>query len=84
MADTTKIQFYLDNEALDIINKAATDRRRGEWVSKAVIEYSRIMALSPADDECGTLEQIAGRLQRIEQRLTLADSKIDILLGGKI
>ena len=83
MADTTKIQFYLDNEALDIINKAATDRRRGEWVSKAVIEYSRIMALS-TDDECGTLEQIAGRLQRIEQRLTLADSKIDILLGSKV
>ena len=84
MADTTKIQFYLDNEALDIINAAATERRRGDWVSKAIIEYSRIMALSTADDECGTLEQIASRLQRIEKRLTLADSKIDILLGGKI
>ena len=79
-----RVQYVLTDEAIEIVNNAASDRKRGDWLSAAIIEYSRIMALSTADDECGTLEQIAGRLQRIEQRLTLADSKIDILLGGKI
>ena len=78
-----RVQYVLTDEAIEIVNNAASDRKRGDWLSAAIIEYSRIMALSTADDECGTLEQIASRLQRIEKRLTLADSKIDILLGGK-
>lgn len=78
MADTTKIQFYLSNEALAVVEAYAPGTKgKGEWVSKAIVEYAAILALAPSDDECGTLEQIAGRLQRIEQRLALVDAKID-------
>lgn len=76
----SRVQYVLSDEAIEIINNAATERKRGDWLSAAVIEYSRIRGLVPADDECGTLEQIAGRLGRVEQRLAALDSKIDTLL----
>ena len=82
MADTSKVQFYLANEALEVVGKRApSEKKRGEWVSKAIIEYDRIMSMIPSDDECGTLEQLAGRLGRVEQRLAALDGKIDILLA---
>lgn len=74
------MQYVLSDDAIEIINNAATERKRGDWLSAAVIEYSRIKSLVPDDEECGTLEQIAGRLGRVEQRLAALDGKIDLLL----
>ncbi len=77
---SARVQYMLTDEAIGIINDAATERKRGEWLSNAVIAYSRIVALAPDDDTCGTLEQIAGRIGRIEKRLAALDSKFDTLL----
>lgn len=75
-----RVQYMLSDEAIAIIDGAATERKRGDWLSKAVIEYSKIINLVPADDQCGTLEQIADRIGRIEKRLASLDSKFDSLL----
>lgn len=77
---SARVQYMLTDEAIGIINDAATERKRGDWLSKAVVEYSRIVALIPDDNTCGTLEQIAGRLGRIEQRLAALDSRVSTLL----
>lgn len=72
MDDTRKVQFVLAKEALAIVDaKAEGERKKGEWISKAIIDYSRIMSgvgeLSGNDD--GLLERIDSRLARIEKQL---------------
>lgn len=72
MDDTRKVQFVIAKEALAIVDaKAEGERKKGEWISKAIIDYNRIMSgvgeLSGNDD--GLLERIDGRLARIERQL---------------
>jgi hypothetical protein len=72
-AMSTKVQFVLSDEALEVINRSATERKRGEWISQAVLEYSRIMGAIPGDtaDSAGLLERIENRLARIEKQLAV-------------
>lgn len=72
MDDTRKVQFVIAKEALAIVDaKAEGERKKGEWISKAIIDYNRIMSgvgeLSGNDD--GLLERIDSRLARIEKQL---------------
>lgn len=69
---TKKVQLVLTDEALAVIDAHAPgERKRGEWVSDALIDYDRIMSgvgeLNGNDD--GLLERIDGRLARIEKQL---------------
>ena len=73
MEDTRKVQFVLAKEALAIVDaKAEGERKKGEWISKAIIDYNRIMSgvgeLS-SNNDAGLLERIDGRLARIERQL---------------
>lgn len=77
---SARVQYVLTDEAIQIVNNAATDRKRGDWLSAAIVEYNSIKSLVPSDDECGTLEQLAGRIGRMEKRLAALDSKVDTLL----
>lgn len=54
-----------------VINRSATERKRGEWLSTAVIEYDRLLGDTPSeqDAELGLLEQMNSRLARIEKQL---------------
>jgi|GEM_PF-2427185 len=70
---STKVQFVLSDEALEVINQSATERKRGEWISNAVLEYSRIMGAIPGDttDSAGLLERMDNRLMNIERQLAM-------------
>ena len=66
-----KVTLALTDEALQIINANATERKRGEFVSSVLADYSRIMAGTGTlgDEDKGLLERIDSRLARIEKQL---------------
>lgn len=66
-----KVTLALTDEALQIINANATERKRGEFVSSILVDYSRIMAGTGTlgDEDKGLLERIDSRLARIEKQL---------------
>ena len=69
---SVKVQFVISDEALAVINSNATERKRGDWLSNAVVEYSRITTGVPGSgDEDGLLERIDSRLARIEKQMGL-------------
>ena len=73
---SARVQYVLTDEAIEVINGAATERKRGDWLSNAVVEYSRIvtgMPAQPADD--GLLERIDGRLANVERQLAVLIQK---------
>jgi hypothetical protein len=81
MDDTRKVQFVIAKEALAIVDaKAEGERTKGEWISKAIIDYSRIMAgvgELGSDDTTGILERIDTRLARMEKQIAL-------MVAGKV
>lgn len=75
-----KIMLALSDNALSYINTNATERKRGELVSKIIEEYSRIMAgvgELGSDDTTGILERIDTRLARMEKQIAL-------MVAGKV
>ena len=71
-----KVQFVISDEAMDVINTAATERKRGEWLSNVVLEYSRIVTGMPAaTSDDGLLERIDGRLANVERQLAVLIQK---------
>lgn len=60
-----KVQLTLSDEALQIIDANATERKRGEFVSTALMAYAN----GGASSESGILERIEARLARIEKLL---------------
>lgn len=72
-----KVQFVISDEALEVINSNATERKRGEWLSQAVIEYDRLMTgKPPVVAEEGLLERIDGRLEHVERQLAVLIRKV--------
>lgn len=74
---TQKLQLYLSDDAAEIIRQSTTERKRGEWLSNVVVEYSRIVTGLPApttaDD--GLLERIDSRLANVERQLAVIIQK---------
>jgi len=68
---TQKVQLTLTDDALQVIETSATERKRGEFVSGVLIDYARITAGISAlgNDTDGILERIDNRLARIEKQL---------------
>lgn len=67
---TQKLQLYLSDDAAEIIRQSTTERKRGEWLSNVVLEYSRIVTGLPAQsDDNGLLERIDSRLANVERQL---------------
>jgi len=73
---TQKLQLYLSDDAAEIIRKSTTERKRGEWLSNVVVEYSRIVTGSPAPSDDGLLERIDGRLANVERQLAVLIQKV--------
>lgn len=76
---SVKVQFVISDEALEVINANASERKRGEWLSNTVIEYNRIVAGTPASEPAddGLLERIDGRLANVERQLALVIQKLE-------
>lgn len=69
---SVKVQFVISDEAMEVINSNATERKRGDWLSSAVVEYHRILNGVPVhsdNTDNGLLERIESRLARIEKQL---------------
>ena len=69
---TSKSHFYLTDEALAIIAKRApSPNKRGEWLSKAIVDYDKILSDidTDDDDEVGLLEQLVIRMARLEKQM---------------
>lgn len=77
MAETVKTQFYISQEAMSIINASATEKKRGEWLSKVVMEYHRLLQ-PPADVGAnGLQETILARLAAVEQQNALILARME-------
>lgn len=71
MASTVKTQFYITDEAMQIVNASATEKKRGEWLSRVIVEYHKLLH-PPADvDVTGLQESILARLEQIEKQNAL-------------
>jgi len=56
-----RINLSLTSEALDVIYASATERKRGEWVSNAIVSYARSTELS----DKGALERLEAKIDRV-------------------
>ena len=73
---TQKLQLYLSDDAAEIIRQSTTERKRGEWLSNVLLEYSRIVTGLPAQsDDNGLLERIDSRLANVERQLAVLIQK---------
>ena len=72
-----KTQYVMTQDAVDIINASATERKRGEWISRVIVEYSRLLSSDDDAQECGVLEQINRRLDKIEKRTAVLVSSLE-------
>jgi len=65
MANTVKTVLALKPEAAAVIDANATERKRGEFVSRVLLAYGH----EKESAELGLLERIEARLARIEKML---------------
>ena len=56
-----RINLSLTSEALEIVALAATERKRGEWVSNAIVSYAQSIQY----DDKGALERLEAKINRI-------------------
>ena len=56
-----RINLSLTSEALEVIYTSATERKRGEWVSNAIVSYARSTEFS----DKGALERLEAKIDRI-------------------
>ena len=76
MAATTKLQLYIENDLIAVIDKHASRRGKGDFVSQAIREYDQRLTIDETGQaECGTLEQLVSLVQRLEQRIMVLDSR---------
>ena len=64
--ESEKVTFTLTGEAVAILKEAATERKRGPFISQLLVEWAE--GQTP-DSEPGILESIAAGVRRIEKRL---------------
>ena len=64
--ESKKVVLTLSGEAAAILESAATERKRGVFVSDLLVEWE---ANQTPDTEPGILESIAAGVRRIEKRL---------------
>ena len=71
MAETVKTQFYITADAMAIINASATEKKRGEWLSRVVVEYHQLLKPAADSENAGLQESILARLEQIEKQNAL-------------
>ena len=64
--ESKKVVLTLSEEAAAILESAATERKRGVFVSELLVDWQ---ANQTPDNEPGILESIAAGVRRIERRL---------------
>lgn len=76
---TVKIEVVLSDKAMEVIHRSASEHKRDEWLSNAVVEYDRIVSVllvaQPAEDS--VLEHLESRLATVGRLLAMLIQKID-------
>lgn len=65
MDDKRRVALVLTDEALAVLDRHASQRKRGEFVSQLLVDYDAQLD----GEESGILERMAARLERIEKLL---------------
>lgn len=83
--ERTQMTLSLTNEAIDILEKHATERKRGEFISNLLVAYGADAgAISQVDVEsmklqllgmASTTKTLDGRLTRVEKQLAALIAK---------
>ena len=55
------MNISLTGAAADIVNAAATERKRGEWISNAIMAYAQTTQFN----EKGALERLEAKIDRL-------------------
>jgi len=63
-----RMTLSLTSEAIDIVTASATERKRGEWISNAIVSYARSTELS----DKGALERLEAKIDRVLALLSKA------------
>lgn len=63
-----RMTLSLTSEAIDIVTASATERKRGEWISNAIVSYARSTELS----DKGALERLEAKIDRMLALLSKA------------
>ena len=56
-----RMTLSLTSEAIDIVTASATERKRGEWISNAIVSYARSTELN----DKGALERLEAKIDRM-------------------
>lgn len=56
-----RMNISLTGEAADIVAASASERKRGEWISNAIVGYAQSMQY----DDKGALERMEAKIDRI-------------------
>ena len=64
--ESKKVVLTLSGESVEVLESAATERKRGAFVSELLIEWAERQT---SDTEPGILESIAASVRRIEKKL---------------
>lgn len=56
-----RMTVSLTSEAIDIVTASATERKRGEWISNAIVSYARSTEFS----DKGALERLEAKIDRM-------------------
>ena len=56
-----RMTLSLTSEAIDIVTASATERKRGEWISNAIVSYARSTELS----DKGALERLEAKIDKV-------------------
>ena len=59
--ERAKLNLSLTSEAIEIVTEAATERKRGEWVSNAIVSYAQSMQY----DDKGALERMEAKIDKV-------------------
>lgn len=55
------MNISLTSEANEIVSKTVSERKKGEWISKAVIAYAQTTQF----DDKGALERLEAKIDRV-------------------
>ena len=56
-----RMTLSLTSEAIDIVTASATERKRGEWISNAIVSYAQ----STEFNDKGALERLEAKIDRM-------------------
>ena len=56
-----RMTLSLTSEAIDIVTASATERKRGEWISNAIVSYAQ----STEFNDKGALERLEAKIDRV-------------------